>query len=165
LYEQARGWISQLEVVQRLSMELNRLDSVTAIANSVARSIEELLPFDAYRIMLVDYAGRELVPIAFGATRPEYDAQTRDSLRMPLGQGITGWSALTGEPLLVDDAGSHPLGLQVPGTPALDESMLVVPMRRDQTVMGVLSISKVGLKQYSTEHLRVLRIFADQAAT
>ncbi len=165
LYEQARGWISQLEVVQRLSMELNRLDSVTAIANSVARSIEELLPFDAYRIMLVDYAGRELVPIAFGATRPEYDAQTTDSLRMPLGQGITGWSALTGEPLLVDDAGAHPLGIKVPGTPAIDESMLVVPMRRDQTVMGVLSISKIGLKQYSAEHLRVLRIFADQAAT
>jgi K+-sensing histidine kinase KdpD len=165
LYEQARGWISQLEVVQRLSMELNRLDSVTAIANSVARSIEALLPFDAYRIMLVDYAARELVPIAFGAIRPEYDAQSIDSLRMPLGEGITGWSALTGEPLLVDDAALHPLALEIPGTPTLDESMLVVPMRRDQTVLGVLTLSKIGLRQYSAEHLRLLRTFADQAAT
>jgi len=165
LYEQARGWISQLEVVQRLSMELNRLDSVTAIAGSVARSIEALLPFDAYRIMLVDYAARELVPIAFGATRHEYDAQSIDSLRMPLGEGITGWSALTGEPLVVDDAAAHPLALEIPGTPPVLESMLVVPMRRDQTVLGVLTLSKLGLRQYSAEHLRLLRIFADQAAT
>ncbi|HVA91389.1 MAG TPA: GAF domain-containing protein [Chloroflexota bacterium] len=165
LYEQARGWISQLEVVQRLSMELNRLDSVTAIASSVARSIEALLPFDAYRIMLVDYAARELVPIAFGATRHEYDAQSIDSLRMPLGEGITGWSALTGEPLVVDDAGEHPLALEIAGTPKVIESMLVAPMRRDQTVLGVLTLSKLGLKQYSSEHLRLLRIFADQAAT
>ncbi len=165
LYEQARGWIQQLEVVQRLGMELNRLDSVTAIGDSVARSIEALLPFDAYRIMLVDYAAKELVPIAFGATRHEYDAQSIDSLRTPLGEGITGWAALRGEPMLVDDADALPMALDIPGTPSIDESMLVVPMRRDQTVLGVLTLSKVGLSQYSSEHLRLLQIFADQAAT
>jgi K+-sensing histidine kinase KdpD len=165
LYAQARGWIGQLEVVQKLGMELNRLDSVAEIAQSVARSIVALLPFDAYRIMLVDESARELIAIAFGATRPEYDAQTADSLRVRLGEGITGWSAITGEPLLVDDAEAHPQGVDVPGTQPVDESMLVVPMRRDQRVLGVLALSKLGLRQYSTEHLRLLRIFADQAAT
>jgi K+-sensing histidine kinase KdpD len=164
LYEQARGWIGQLEVVQRLGMELNRLDSVEGIAHSVARSIEALLPFDAYRILLIDENTRELVPIAFGATRSEYDAQSVDSLRVRVGEGITGWSAITGEPLLVDNAEANPHGIDVPGSEPVDESMLVVPMKRDQRVLGVLALSKLGLKQYSAEHLRLLQIFADQAA-
>jgi K+-sensing histidine kinase KdpD len=165
LYEQARGWIGQLEVVQKLGMELNRLDSVEGIAHSVARSIEALLPFDAYRIMLIEQDTRQLVPIAFGATKPEYDAQSVDSLRVRLGEGITGWSAFCGESMLVDDAMSHPHAVAVPGSTPIDESMLVVPMRRDQAVLGVLTLSKLGLRQYSAEHLRVLQIFADQAAT
>lgn len=165
LYEQAQGWIRQLEVLQRLGAELNRLDSVSAIAASVARSIESFFPFDAYRVMLVDYEQRELVPLAFGATRPEYDAQSIESLSMPLGEGITGWAALTGEPLLVDHASQHPRALDVPGTPPVEESMLVAPMLRDQRVLGVLSLSKLGLRHYTDDHLRLLRIFADHAAT
>ncbi|MDB5074482.1 MAG: multi-sensor signal transduction histidine kinase, partial [Chloroflexi bacterium] len=165
LYEQARGWIGQLEVVQKLGMELNRLDSVEGIAHSVARSIEALLPFDAYRIMLIEEDSQELVPIAFGATRSEYDAQSVDSLRLRLGEGITGWSAASGESLLVDDAETHPHAVDIPGSVPIDESMLVVPMRRDQAVLGVLTLSKLGLRQYSAEHLRLLQIFADQAAT
>lgn len=165
LYEEARGRIQQLEVVQRLGMELNRLDSMAAIAQSVARSIEALLPFDAYRILLVDDATSELVPIAFGATQPEYEGQSVESLRMPLGEGIAGWAALTGEAQAVENTANHPHSLPVPGTPETDESMLVAPMRRDQRVLGVLTLSKLGLRQYSTEHLRLLRIFADQAAT
>jgi signal transduction histidine kinase len=113
----------------------------------------------------VDYAANELVPIAFGATKPEYDAQSVESLRMPVGEGIAGWAALTGEAQVVDNTVAHQHSLPVPGTPEIDESMLVAPMQRDQRVLGVLTLSKLGLRQYSAEHLRVLRIFADQAAT
>jgi K+-sensing histidine kinase KdpD len=165
LYEQARGWIAHLEAVQKLGSELNRLASVDDIARSVAASIEALLPFDAYRVLLIDDATHDLTALAFGSLRPEYSAQSQESLRVHLGEGISGWSAASGESVLANDAAADPHALPIPGSTPIEESMLVVPMRRDDAVLGVLTLSKLGLNQYLPEHLRLLQIFADHAAT
>ena len=43
--------------------------------------------------------------------------------------------------------------------------MLVVPMRHDEEVIGVITLSKLGLNQFDDDDLQVLTILADQAAT
>ena len=43
--------------------------------------------------------------------------------------------------------------------------MLVVPMRYDDVVVGVITLSKLGLDQFDGHDLRLLSILADQAAT
>ena len=43
--------------------------------------------------------------------------------------------------------------------------MLVVPMRYDQAIVGVITLSKLGLGQFDDDDLRLLAILADQAAT
>ena len=43
--------------------------------------------------------------------------------------------------------------------------MLVVPMRYDDAVVGVITLSKLGLHQFDDDDLRLLSILADQAAT
>jgi hypothetical protein len=43
--------------------------------------------------------------------------------------------------------------------------MLVVPMRYDERVIGVITLSKLGLNQFDEDNLRLLSILADQAAT
>ena len=43
--------------------------------------------------------------------------------------------------------------------------MLVVPMRHDEAVIGVITLSKLGLNQFDDDDLQVLSILADQAAT
>jgi K+-sensing histidine kinase KdpD len=164
LYDQARVWISELEAVQELGMNLNRLQSISDIVRSVAGSIEALLPFDAYRIMLIEEETQDLVPVAFGSALPEYNTVNLDNLRVRLGEGVTGWSASIGEPLLSGDAAAHPKAATIPGSPVIDESMLVAPMRRDRVVLGVITLSKLGLNQYRPEHLRLLQIFSDHAA-
>jgi K+-sensing histidine kinase KdpD len=165
LHEQARGWGSQLEVVRELGMELHRLESVEGIARSVVELIGAFLPFDAYRVLLLDEETQELIPIAVGATRPEYDVQNVFRRRIRLGEGILGWCAAAGESLVIGDAEAHPAAVFTPGSKRLDESMLVVPMRRDRRVLGVLSLSKIGLNQYTPEHLRLLKLYAEHAAT
>ena len=164
LYEQARGWISELEAVQELGMDLNRLESIDDIVRSVAGSIEALLPFDAYRIMLIEAETQDLVPVAYDSRLPEFNSANPDDLRIHVGEGVTGWSASVGEPLLIGDAAAHSKAVLVPGLPVVDESMLIAPMRRDQIVLGVIVLSKLGRNQYRPEHLRLLQIFADHAA-
>jgi diguanylate cyclase (GGDEF)-like protein len=43
--------------------------------------------------------------------------------------------------------------------------MLVVPMRYDETTVGVITLSKLGLNGFDHDDLRLLAILADQAAT
>jgi GAF domain-containing protein len=43
--------------------------------------------------------------------------------------------------------------------------MLVVPMRYDDRVIGVIALSKLGLRQFDVGDLRLLSIVADHAAT
>ena len=86
-------------------------------------------------------------------------------LRTRIGEGFTGWVALHGRALRVDDATSDPRGETIPGTDDVDESMLVVPMQHDGKLIGVITLSKLGLRQFDDEDLRLLTILADQAGT
>jgi diguanylate cyclase (GGDEF)-like protein len=54
--------------------------------------------------------------------------------------------------------------MHIPGTPIVDESMLVVPLRYDEEVTGVITLSKLGLDQFDEGDLQLLQILADQAA-
>jgi diguanylate cyclase (GGDEF)-like protein len=47
----------------------------------------------------------------------------------------------------------------------VDESMLVVPMQHDDRMIGVITLSKLGLRQFDEDDERLLSILADQAAT
>jgi diguanylate cyclase (GGDEF)-like protein len=86
-------------------------------------------------------------------------------LQTRIGEGFTGWVAQHGEPILVNDAEGDPRGRTIPGTDDVDESMLVVPLRYDETTIGVITLSKLGLNGFGSDDLRLLTILADQAAT
>jgi diguanylate cyclase (GGDEF)-like protein len=107
----------------------------------------------------------DLVPIAFEGRVGEYEKVDLALLRTRLGRGFTGWVGQHGEPLLIRDANDDPRGASIPGTDDVDESMLVVPMRYDDAVVGVITLSKLGLDQFDGHDLRLLSILADQAAT
>jgi len=95
----------------------------------------------------------------------EYEKVDMSLLRTRLGHGFTGWVAQHGEPLLVPDTNTDPRGATIPGTDDVDESMLVVPMAYDGVVVGVITLSKLGLRQFDDDDQRLLLILADQAAT
>ena len=101
-------------------------------------------------------AADDVVPIAFAGTVGAYEQVDFALLRTKLGEGFTGWVALHGEPLLIDDANLDPRGQNIPGTDDVDESMLVVPMRYDQAIVGVITLSKLGLGQFDADDLRLL---------
>ena len=107
----------------------------------------------------------EVVPIAFAGIVGAYEQVDLELLRCKLGEGFTGWVAQHGEPLLINDANADARGETIPGTDDVDESMLVVPMRYDQAIVGVITLSKLGFDQFDQDDLRLLTILADQAAT
>ena len=164
LFEQTEARAAQLAVLQAASARLSRAGTVEGVGRTVVEETRRIIDYHNARVYLMEPPD-DVVPIAFAGTVGAYERVDYELLRCKLGEGFTGWVALHGEALLIDDANVDPRGSTIPGTDDVDESMLVVPMRYDQQIVGVITLSKLGLGQFDADDLRLLTILADQAAT
>jgi diguanylate cyclase (GGDEF)-like protein len=164
LFEQTVARAAQLEVLQAASSRLSRATSTDEIGRTIVEETHGIIDYHNARVYLIE-APDQVVPIAFEGRVGAYEDVDFDLLRCRLGEGFTGWVALHGEPILVNDANRDPRGATIVGTDDIDESMLVVPMRHDGITIGVITLSKLGLDEFNTDDLRLLTILADRAAT
>jgi diguanylate cyclase (GGDEF)-like protein/excisionase family DNA binding protein len=162
-YEQMSSRTAQLQSIQQLGARLNRLSSVAEIGVAIATELRQLIDFHNVRVYRL--VGTDLIPVAMHGQVGEYVDETPDQLRVALGSGITGWVAEHRIAQYLPDAAADPRVNTVPGTTAdLDESMLLAPMLFEDEVLGVLSLSKLGLHQFRDDDLRLLVIYASFAA-
>ena len=111
------------------------------------------------KLLLVDHANVVLrVGALRGTTLPE-------GFQIPLGAGLSGKVAATGEPLFVVDPGGSPDNILA----AMDAQTGVVtylglPIKSGDRVLGVLIFNTTDPHQYSAEELAYLVSFADYAA-
>ncbi|MCU0483507.1 MAG: diguanylate cyclase, partial [Chloroflexi bacterium] len=157
-------WVAQLETVQRAAARMARQPSVEAIAGAVVDELRAIVDYHNCRVYLVEPPD-DLVPVCAAGRTGEYEDIALELFRTKVGQGLSGWVAQHGEAVLVGDALADGRGVTVPGTDDVDESMVVVPMRYDERVIGVVTLSKLGLDQFDGGHLRLVSILADHAAT
>ena len=156
--------VAQLGVLRAASARLSRASGIEAVGRAIVEETRQIIDYHNARVYLLDPTG-DVVPIAFEGTVGAYEKVDFELLRCRIGEGFTGWVAEHGLPLLVADANVDPRGATIPGTDDVDESMLVVPMSYDGVVIGVITLSKLGLGQFDEDDQRMLLILADQAAT
>lgn len=80
---------------------------------------------------------------------------------LPLGQGITGWVALHGEPLLVPDVSKDPRYHQ------LKESIrceMAAPLEEGGQTVGVLNVDADQIDAFGKEDLKILTLLAREAS-
>jgi len=158
-------WTQHLDAIQQLGARLATVVKVPEICDTIGRAITTLLPYDQCRIYLLEEDGRTLRPVYFSDTkRAEYDGVTAETLAIQVGEGITGWVAETKQGALVGDTERHPKAIHIPGTSETNESMLAVPVIFEDRLIGVIVNVKVGINQYTGDHLRLLTILANHAA-
>jgi diguanylate cyclase (GGDEF)-like protein len=164
LVERLEARANQLAVVQAASARISRAQTVEAVGRAIVEEVAAMVDYHNARVYLFEPPD-ELIPIAFEGLVGAYESVDPALLRVKVGEGFTGWVALHGEPLLIPDANDDPRGVQIPGTDDVAESMVVVPVRHDDEVVGVITLSKLGLSQFDEDDLQVLSILADQATT
>ncbi len=164
LFEHLDARAAQLTVVQKASARINRATTVAAVGRAIVEEVGAIVSYHNARVYVVEPPD-DVVPIAFEGRVGAYEIVDWSVLRTRIGEGFTGWVAANGIPLCIPDANADPRGMQIAGTDQVPESMLVVPMRHDNAVVGVITLSKLGLRQFNDEDLQVLTILADQAAT
>jgi diguanylate cyclase (GGDEF)-like protein len=163
-YERMATWAAHLQSIQQLGVRLARLTTEGEIGAAIANELDQLIEYHnvrVYRLRADDW----LVPVAMRGLVGEFHDETPEQLRIRLGQGITGWVARHRVPQNLPDAAHDPRAMTIPGTEEdLDESMLLAPMVFEDRVLGVIVLSKLGLRQFSDDDLRLLVIYASLAA-
>jgi diguanylate cyclase (GGDEF)-like protein len=157
-------WVTQLEAAQRAAARMTGRPTVEAVAQAVADETRAIVEYHNCRVYLVE-PNDDMAPVIAAGRIGFYEEIPLELLRTRVGEGFAGWVAQHGTPLLIPDANADPRGQTIPGTDDVDESMLVVPMHYDDRVIGVIALSKLGLRQFDVGHLRLLSILADHAAT
>ena len=155
---------AQLEVLQHAARRMSLSLSPDGVGRAVVEETQRVIDYHNARVYLLE-PPEDLVPIAFEGRVGEYEKVDMDILRTTDGVGFTGWVARHRTAIRVDDANLDPRGSSIPGTDDVDESMLVVPMVHEDNLVGVITLSKLGLRQFDDDDLRLLTILADLAAT
>ena len=140
---------------------LRRIIEITAedldlrdVVRRVAALIIEAHDADVCFVHLVDEERGCLV--LAGAT-PPFD-ELAGTIELAIGEGVAGWVAEHGRPLVVDDKWQDPRYKYIPALRGEDYTSLVsLPMvRRGRQVVGVVNVHSKARRQHSEEELAVL---------
>jgi diguanylate cyclase (GGDEF)-like protein len=147
-----------------MAREATTLDLQRTLETAVDR-FRSLTTSDSTAIYLYDPGTNELWPAAVSFNETLYPADYVARIgRVPMGQGIVGWVAEHREPIVNDDVGKDPRGKALPGIPRENKSGICVPMVAEGQLRGVIRTNKMGIAQYTKEHLRLAQTIASQAA-
>ena len=156
--EQRRA--EQFQVISEVGHYITSILAVDELLCQIVKLIQETLGHFRVSIGLIE--GDELVfKSSIGpGWNPPWD---RPTMKIKVGQeGITGWVAATGEPLLVPDVSLEPRFLDTfVETPSRSE--LAVPLKTKEAVIGVLNVESDQLDAFDESDLTVLQSLAHQA--
>ncbi len=163
----------QFEVIESRQMDHLRVFHDVARALTSSLELEEILGAimdkmaqffgpERWSMLMVDEAtGQLYYAIAVGE-----NAESLKGLRVPLGEGVAGWVAATGNPLVVPDVALDPHWSAFAAKhPDLNiQSIACVPVRSGNKTLGVIQLLNSKLDLLSEYSISFLRILCDYAA-
>ncbi|MFC2037797.1 GAF domain-containing protein, partial [Chloroflexota bacterium] len=161
LLKAAHRRAEQFRVIGEVGRRITSILAVDELLDQMARLIRDA--FDYYGVGIGLVEGDEVVFKA-GAGASWAVTQRNHSWRLKVGEeGLTGWVAATGEPLLVPDVSQEPQYHYVPEA-SETRSEICVPMKTKGSVIGVLGAQSDRVAGFDESDLVVLQALADQAA-
>lgn len=137
--------------------------SHTRLLEMIVQTAAHVIAARSAALFLIDYEAQALTfEVALGPKAHEVK-----KFRVPLGHGIAGLVAVSGQPMAISDAQNNPnQALDIAqSVNYLPESILCVPLFYNDQVIGVLELlDKEGDTAFSAADLEALSLFANQAA-
>jgi diguanylate cyclase (GGDEF)-like protein/putative nucleotidyltransferase with HDIG domain len=143
------------QIARAMGTSLGLSDTMTLISSRLS----SLVPFSACALMLHDDAsGTFVCRFATGT-----DSELLGRLVLANGQGLTGWVARHGQPLV---NGRPAADLEAAGIaqPTVLQSALVCPLLFGDRVIGALAVYHTSHAYYHDDHSRLLHRVCEQAA-
>ena len=152
---------SRLKIINALAIKLISITDQNDLAWYVAREVVGNLGFDDCVIYYSDQERQHIRQIAaIGAKNPKSD-EILNVLEFPIGEGITGKVAMTGEPMIVNDLKNS--DLYIPDIEAA-LSEICVPLIHGNVILGVIDCESPEPDHFTAEDLEVLTTIAAMVA-
>jgi diguanylate cyclase (GGDEF)-like protein len=146
----------QLAFLNNISRTAISSDDPVHMLGQIVREIQKNFSFDHIGIGLLDYGTKEIeIKAEAGATAHSMGK------RIPLGVGILGRVARTGERALVQSGVEGQIGAIL----AESRSVLCIPITYGETLLGALNIESRNESAFSPQDVLILNTLADLLAT
>src|SRR5579862_7618381 len=140
----------EAQALFELSQDLGASLSLGETLSVFSVKLKPMVPYDAIAI----YIQRE------GELIPEYvngdNYRLFSSLRIPIGQGLSGWVAHNRKPIINGNPSVEPGYLNDPSKFSTLRSALAVPLEGLAGVIGVLALYRGDRDAFTSDHLRIL---------
>ncbi|HEX8749099.1 MAG TPA: GAF domain-containing SpoIIE family protein phosphatase [Pyrinomonadaceae bacterium] len=166
-----RGNVSvtdKLRLLLDITKKISRSLDLQEVINLVMDTLGSLLPYDAAGIFIIQ--GQKSSPDAASAQQSAvyraeavrgYDIDDLVELRLKMGEGIIGYVATRGEPVISPDVHNDPRYVNARRE---TRSEMVAPIISNDEVIGVFDLESDQVNTYTSDDLQVLMLLASQVA-
>jgi len=155
--------VERLSLFHEVGKTLASTLDLQKILQTIMEKISDFLQPDTWSLLMLDENTQELYfEIAIGA-----GANKLKDVRLKLGEGIAGWVAANGDPVLVEDVKTDPrFSSKFDELTQTDtHSVVCVPIKGRERVLGVIElINCLGKDSFRNEDIPILKNLADYAA-
>jgi len=150
---------TQLALINQVARQATATLNMNEILDMAAVAIRRSFGYFNIALFSVDRAANQVVlrSIAGG-----HAIVMRRGYRQPIGAGVVGWVAKTGETLLVNDIAQEPRYQPILPTIKPVGSELAVPVMRGDEVIGVLDIRNLERGAFGQDDVEAMEALADQ---
>src|SRR5258708_532596 len=148
----------EVQTLFELSHDLGNSLSLDETLSVLSMRLNRLVPYDSISTYIV--RGKELVPEYVNGDNFRLLA----SLRIPLGEGISGWVAQNRKPVLNGNPSLEPGYVDDLTRFSTLRSAISVPLEGLQGVVGVLTLYNSERNSYTADHLRILLAISSKVA-
>src|SRR5256885_2366190 len=140
----------EAQALFELSQDLGASLSLGETLSVFSVKLKPMVPYDAIAI----YIKREEELVAEFVNGDNY--RLLSSLRIPIGQGLSGWVAHNRQPIINGNPSVEPGYLNDPSKFSTLRSALAVPLEGVAGVIGVLALYLAERDAFTSDHLRIL---------
>ena len=141
-----------------LSQDLGASLSLGETLSVFSVKLKPMVPYDAIAIYIL--RNDELIPEYVNGD----NYRLFSSLRIPLGQGLSGWVAQNRKPIVNGNPSVEPGYLNDPTKFSTLSSALAVPLEGVAGIIGVLALYRGERDAFTTDHLRILLAVSSKMA-
>ena len=157
LYTRVARQARQLTLLTEISRELTSILNLDQLLKRVADLVTRIIDFQMFSILLLDPTG-QLLQHRFSL---RFNESVHLKHEVPIGQGLVGAAAQSGQAILVSDVSKDPRYIMAnPET----RSELCVPLIYKEQVIGVLDIEHTRRGYFDDQHVRIMTTMAAQVA-
>jgi len=133
-----------------LSQDLGASLSLGETLSVFSVKLKPMVPYDAIAIYIL--RGNELIPEYVNGD----NYRLFSSLRIPVGDGLSGWVAQNKKPIVNGNPSVEPGYLNDPSKFSTLRSALALPLEGVSGVIGVLAVYRAEKDSFTSDHLRIL---------